>query len=152
MTLHVKDSNTWKQVTNLYVKDAGSWKEVTSGQVKDASSWKEFHTTGGGGGGGPAYVISATGTSGSGTTIDASFSVTPTGDSTNPQWTMNFVSSSPPGFWAANTGSTSAWAPTLRSVSNTASAGTLVQITYRVNFSSNAGSADETNVTFSHQF
>jgi hypothetical protein len=149
MTLQVKDT-TWKTVTPS-VKDAGSWKAFVAAYVKDAGTWKQFYSAGA-----PPpsyqYTIAAANLSGSGTNIDGSFSVTPTGDSTNPQWTMNYVSSSPPGFWLGNTGSTSGWAPTLRSSSQTASAGTLVTLTYRVNFTSNAGAAEETNVSFLHQF
>lgn len=151
MTLHVKDAGTWKEVTNLYVKDAGSWKEVTSGQVKD-TTWKEFKTTGGGGGGGYTYTVVATSTSG-GKTIDGSFTLSPLSGGTV-AWTVTYASSSPPGFWSTNTSYTTGEPATVRSVSQDASSGTLVQLTYDVSATVNGDDTvvEPTQVTFSHQF
>ena len=40
MSLHVKDSGSWKQVQQVFVKDSGSWKTVLDVLVKDGGSWK----------------------------------------------------------------------------------------------------------------
>ena len=46
MTLHVKNSGAWSQVSDIYVKDAGTWKTVQNGYVKDSGVWKEFYASG----------------------------------------------------------------------------------------------------------
>jgi hypothetical protein len=40
MSLHVKNSGSWKQVQQVFVKDSGSWKTVLDVLVKDGGSWK----------------------------------------------------------------------------------------------------------------
>ena len=43
MSLNIKDSGSWKEVSKIYVKDGGTWKEVQEGFIKDSSSWKSFY-------------------------------------------------------------------------------------------------------------
>jgi hypothetical protein len=40
MTLHVKDSGTWKQAQEVFVKDGGTWKTCADVLIKDAGTWK----------------------------------------------------------------------------------------------------------------
>ena len=152
MTLHVKDGGTWKEVTGLYVKDGGTWKEATNAYVKDAGSWKEFKAPAGGGGGGYTYTVAASSLSG-GKTIDGSFTLSPASGGTV-AWTVTYASSSPPGFWSTNTSYTTGEPATIRSVSNDASSGTLVSLTYNVSATVNGDDSvvEPTQVTFLHQF
>jgi hypothetical protein len=149
MTLHVKDATTWKEA-KPYVRDGGTWKEITNAYVKDAGSWKEFYTSSTP----PSYyyTISTGSRTGSGTTIETTWSIDPSSGN-NPSFDMDYVSSSPAGFWNANSTSTAAaFSGTMTSVSKTASAGTTVTITYRLTFESDSGTAEPRLVNFTHQF
>jgi len=42
MTIHIKDSGTWKQATAVYIKDAGSWKTCKDVYIKEAGAWKSL--------------------------------------------------------------------------------------------------------------
>lgn len=83
MSLHVKNSGEWKQVSAAYVKDSGTWKSCLDVHINDSGTWKSAlyeagsqnfttsgsftftvpagvssltaTTVGGGGGGGGAY-------------------------------------------------------------------------------------------------
>jgi hypothetical protein len=44
MTLHVKTSGSWAEVSELHVKTGGAWAEVQNAYVKDGGTWKEFYT------------------------------------------------------------------------------------------------------------
>lgn len=158
MTLHVKDATTWKEATALYVKDGGSWKEVTDAYVKDAGSWKSFKS--------PTsppsytYTLTAAAQTGTGTIVDREISVSP--ESGTPYWSTSYftlVSSDPPGFAFGK--SIQAGTPDdvyhkkVRSISNTASAGTTVTLTYTLyvaNISGTALSDPSFTVSYVHQF
>ena len=40
MSLHVKDSSSWKQVQQVFINDGGTWKSCIDVLVKDGGSWK----------------------------------------------------------------------------------------------------------------
>ena len=40
MPLHVKDSDSWKQVNVAYIKDGGQWKQCNDVWIKDSDTWK----------------------------------------------------------------------------------------------------------------
>ncbi len=149
MTLHVKDATTWKEA-KPYVRDGGTWKEITNAYVRDGGTWKEFYTSYT-----PPtyyYTLSASGASGSGTTLDGSWSVDPASGA-NPWCVFDYYSSDPPGFWYADAGGGGgAYSGTLRSVSKTASPGTTVTLTYQLSFEADPGTAEPIYVTFVHQF
>lgn len=42
MPFHVKDGDTWKEITAPSVRDGGTWKAITEGWVRDGGTWKQF--------------------------------------------------------------------------------------------------------------
>ena len=43
---YLKDSNSWKQLTNTYAKVGGSWKQGQQAWVKVGGSWKQWFSSG----------------------------------------------------------------------------------------------------------
>lgn len=52
MSLYVKDSGSWRNITSIYVKDGGQWRNITEGWIKESGVWRQFWTSG------PAYYYS----------------------------------------------------------------------------------------------
>lgn len=40
MTLHINDSGTWRDITNVYVNDSGTWRELQEIHVNDSGTWR----------------------------------------------------------------------------------------------------------------
>ena len=150
MTLHVKDAGTWKTVNNVYVKDSGTWKEATYAYVKDAGTWKAFHEPSGSS---YYYTLDGSGASGSGTFVGGGSVSADPASGANPFFNMSYYSSSPPGFWQGNSMATpGAFSSTCSSTSKTASPGTTVYLTYKIDFESDVGTAEPIYITFTHNF
>lgn len=39
MTLHIKDSSSWREAKQVYVKQSGAWQEISEVYVKDSGTW-----------------------------------------------------------------------------------------------------------------
>lgn len=146
---YVKDGSTWKTITGFYAKVGTTWQTITAAYVKDGATWKTVYSPSTGG-----YVISASGTQGTGTDVAVSLSVSPTGDSTAPAYIIELQNCDPPGFSPPITTTyfINDWTGSFTSIAYQASPGTMVVLDYKVTFFSTAGQSAPTTVRVSHQF
>lgn len=43
-TVHINDSGTWRQATQVYVNDSGTWRLIQQIYVNDSGTWRLVHT------------------------------------------------------------------------------------------------------------